>query len=69
MSSKTLFLVCLLSAYVNISSLFKIDDDLINDVIAEANDEIEQQILLTQTKSGFDLASIPGHSTFINSEG
>ena len=69
MSSKTLFLVCLLSAYVNISSLFKIDDDLINDVIAKANDEIEQQILLSQSKSGFDLASIPGHSTFINSEG
>lgn len=69
MSSKTLFFLCLLSALINISILFEIDDDIINNVIAEANDEIEEQILLSQSKSGFDLASIPGHSTFVNSEG
>ena len=70
MSCKTLLFVCLLYAAVNVSSLFEIDDDgIINDVIAEANKEIENKIQMGRSKHGFDLSSIPGHEAFMNSDG
>ncbi len=69
MSSKILLFVCLLYTVANVVSLFEIDGDIVKEIIAEANDEIENKIRMGQQKDGFDLTSIPGHQAFMNSDG